>query len=141
MVALQQELKSIAGVTAIIYVQGCATELRRKRKRGLIADKPETIMINDAVCEGCGDCAVKSNCVAVKPVMRPEGEKRQIDQSLCNKDMSCLNGFCPSFVTVKKAGESDASTPSKTNIKPAFPDRYNTANAAASQQEISVIFS
>ena len=102
MLALQQELKSIAGVTAIIYVQGCATELRRKRKRGLIADKPETIMINDAVCEGCGDCAVKSNCVAVKPLMRPEGEKRQIDQSLCNKDMSCLNGFCPSFVTVKK---------------------------------------
>jgi indolepyruvate ferredoxin oxidoreductase len=89
MLALQQELKSIAGVTAIIYVQGCATELRRKRKRGLIADKPETIMINDAVCEGCGDCAVKSNCVAVKPLMRPEGEKRQIDQSLCNKDMSC----------------------------------------------------
>ena len=121
MLPLQQELKSIAGVTAIIYVQGCATELRRKRKRGLIADKTETIIINDAVCEGCGDCAVKSNCVAVKPLMRPEGEKRQIDQSLCNKDMSCLNGFCPSFVTVKKAGGSDASTPSKTNIKPAFP--------------------
>ena len=121
MVTVQQELKSISGVTAIIYIQGCATELRRKRKRGLLADKPETIVINDAVCEGCGDCAVKSNCVAVKPVMRPEGEKRQIDQSLCNKDMSCLNGFCPSFVTVKKAGGSDASTPSKTNIKPAFP--------------------
>ena len=78
-------------------------------------------MINDSVCEGCGDCAVKSNCVAVKPLMRPEGEKRQIDQSLCNKDMSCLNGFCPSFVTVKKANESDQSTPAKTFLRPAFP--------------------
>jgi indolepyruvate ferredoxin oxidoreductase len=65
---------------------------------------------------------VKSNCVAVKPLMRPEGEKRQIDQSLCNKDMSCLNGFCPSFVTVKKANKSDQSTPAKTFVKPTFPE-------------------
>jgi indolepyruvate ferredoxin oxidoreductase len=117
-VKLQQELKSITGVTAIIYVQDCATELRRKRKRGLIADKPETIVINEAVCEGCGDCAVKSNCVAVKPVMRPEGEKRMIDQSLCNKDMSCLTGFCPSFVTLK-GGNTASKAPPAT--RPAFP--------------------
>jgi indolepyruvate ferredoxin oxidoreductase len=107
LLAVQQSLKTISGVTAIIYVQSCATELRRKRKRGLIHDKPETIMINSAVCEGCGDCAAKSNCVAIKPVTTPEGEKRQIDQSLCNKDMSCLDGFCPSFVSVRV--DTDAS--------------------------------
>ena len=97
---VQNRLKTISGVTALIYVQHCATELRRGRKRGTVADRPETVVINDAVCEGCGDCAEKSNCVAVKPIWRPEGEKKQIDHSLCNKDFSCITGFCPSFVTL-----------------------------------------
>ncbi|MGB1946731.1 MAG: DUF6537 domain-containing protein, partial [Candidatus Puniceispirillaceae bacterium] len=97
---VQNRLKTIKGVTALIYVQHCATELRRGRKRGTVADRPETVVINDAVCEGCGDCAEKSNCVAVKPIWRPEGEKKQIDHSLCNKDFSCITGFCPSFVTL-----------------------------------------
>tara|TARA_A100001234_G_scaffold74720_1_gene66051 strand:- start:1768 stop:3597 length:1830 start_codon:yes stop_codon:yes gene_type:complete len=102
---VQNRLKTIKGVTALIYVQSCATELRRGRKRGTIADRAETIVINDAVCEGCGDCAEKSNCVAVKPLWRPEGDKKQIDPSLCNKDFSCINGFCPSFVTLTGASQ------------------------------------
>ncbi len=97
---VQNRLKTIKGVTALIYVQHCATELRRGRKRGTVPDRPETVVINDAVCEGCGDCAEKSNCVAVKPIWRPEGEKKHIDHSLCNKDFSCITGFCPSFVTL-----------------------------------------
>ncbi len=97
---VQNKLKTIKGVTALIYVQSCATELRRGRKRGTIAEPAETVLINDAVCEGCGDCAEKSNCVAVKPIWRPEGEKKQVDDSLCNKDLSCITGFCPSFVTL-----------------------------------------
>jgi len=100
LLAVQDRLKQVKGVTAIIYVQNCATELRRARKRGKLPDRPETVIINEAVCEGCGDCAQKSNCVAVKPVWHPEGEKKQIDQSLCNKDLSCITGFCPSFVTL-----------------------------------------
>ena len=99
-VDVQNKLKTIKGVTALIYVQSCATELRRGRKRGTIAKPAETVLINDAVCEGCGDCAEKSNCVAVKPIWRPEGEKKQVDDSLCNKDLSCITGFCPSFVTL-----------------------------------------
>ena len=102
---VQNRLKTIKGVTALIYVQSCATELRRGRKRGTIADRAETIVINDAVCEGCGDCAEKSNCVAVKPLWSPEGDKKQIDPSLCNKDFSCIDGFCPSFVTLKGASQ------------------------------------
>ena len=100
LMSVQNQLKTIKGVTALIYVQNCATELRRGRKRGTISDRAETVLINDAVCEGCGDCAENSNCVAVKPLLRPEGEKKQIDQSQCNKDFSCINGFCPSFVTL-----------------------------------------
>ena len=106
LIDVQNRLKKIKGVTALIYVQHCATELRRGRKRGTIADRPETVVINDAVCEGCGDCAEKSNCVAVKPLWRPEGDKKQIDHSLCNKDFSCINGFCPSFVTLTGARQS-----------------------------------
>ena len=135
--SVQADLKSIAGVTAIIYVQSCATELRRQRKRGLIADKPETVLINDAVCEGCGDCAVKSNCVAVKPAMRPAGEVRQIDQSLCNKDMSCLNGFCPSFVTVTFGTMALNLLPT---ARPAFPDDMVLPDPTPAKKGISNIF-
>ena len=135
LMAVQQELKSIRGVTAIIYVQNCATELRRKRKRGLVADKPETIVINQAVCEGCGDCATQSNCVAVKPVMTAEGEKRQIDQSLCNKDMSCVDGFCPSFVSVVPSDAAPAVMP-----LPAFPSDIEIPAPDAASDERCNIF-
>ena len=118
---VQNRLKKTEGVTALIYVQHCATELRRGRKRGTAVDRPETVVINDAVCEGCGDCAEKSNCVAVKPIWRPEGEKKEIDHSLCNKDFSCITGFCPSFVTL-----IGASQPRPQNIK--LPDYINLPN-------------
>jgi indolepyruvate ferredoxin oxidoreductase len=101
--AVQRELRDIPGLTALIYDQTCAAEKRRRRKRGRFPDPPERVFINDAVCEGCGDCSVKSNCIAVQPVETELGRKRRIDQSSCNKDFSCLKGFCPSFVTVRGA--------------------------------------
>ncbi len=99
--ALQRELRDIPGVTVLIYAQTCATEKRRRRKRGKLEDPNRFVVINDLVCEGCGDCSVESNCLSVVPKETPFGRKRQIDQNSCNKDYSCLNGFCPSFVTVE----------------------------------------
>ncbi len=101
--AVQRELRDIEGLTVLIYDQTCAAEKRRRRKRGKSPDPPERVFINDAVCEGCGDCSDKSNCIAVLPVETELGRKRRIDQSNCNKDFSCLKGFCPSFVTVRGA--------------------------------------
>ncbi|MEZ5480085.1 MAG: 2-oxoacid:acceptor oxidoreductase family protein, partial [Thiolinea sp.] len=98
---VQRELRLIPGVSVLIYEQTCATEKRRRRKRGLMADPARWVYINDLVCEGCGDCSVESNCLSVEPKATPFGRKRQINQSQCNKDFSCLNGFCPSFVTVE----------------------------------------
>jgi len=98
--SLQREMRQCKGVSILIYDQTCAAEKRRRRKRGLMDDPPERVFINEAVCEGCGDCGVKSNCVAIAPIDTPFGRKRRIDQSSCNKDFSCLDGFCPSFVTV-----------------------------------------
>jgi indolepyruvate ferredoxin oxidoreductase len=98
---IQRELRDIPGVTVLIYAQTCATEKRRRRKRGLMDDPKKFVVINDLVCEGCGDCSVESNCLSVIPKETPFGRKRQIDQNSCNKDYSCVNGFCPSFVTVE----------------------------------------
>ncbi len=100
---IQESLSKVKGVSVIVYIQTCAAEKRRRRKRGLYPDPDKRIFINTDVCEGCGDCGVQSNCVAIVPVETEFGRKRAIDQSACNKDFSCLNGFCPSFVTVEGA--------------------------------------
>jgi indolepyruvate ferredoxin oxidoreductase len=99
--AVQREFRSILGCTVIIYDQTCATEKRRRRKRGTMVDPAVRVVINELVCEGCGDCGVQSNCLSVEPLETEFGRKRTINQSTCNKDMSCLKGFCPSFVTVE----------------------------------------
>ncbi|ASP21521.1 indolepyruvate ferredoxin oxidoreductase [Antarctobacter heliothermus] len=100
---IQREMSEKEGVSAIIYVQTCAAEKRRRRKRGTFPDPDQRVFINTDVCEGCGDCGVQSNCVAIVPEETELGRKRAIDQSACNKDFSCLKGFCPSFVTLKGA--------------------------------------
>lgn len=97
---VQRRLREMQGVTVLIYEQTCAAEKRRRRKKGELADPPKRLFINEAVCEGCGDCTVQSNCVAVLPQETPMGRKRKIDQTSCNKDYSCAKGFCPSFVGV-----------------------------------------
>jgi indolepyruvate ferredoxin oxidoreductase len=113
--AVQREFREIKGTSVIIYDQTCATEKRRRRKRGSMVDPAKRVVINELVCEGCGDCGVQSNCLSVEPLETEFGRKRTINQSTCNKDMSCLKGFCPSFVTVeggqlkKKAKDKTAS--------------------------------
>ena len=99
--AVQIELREVSGCTALIFDQTCAAEKRRRRKRGKMEDPNKHVVINPEVCEGCGDCGIQSNCLSVLPKETERGRKRQIDQSACNKDFSCIRGFCPSFVTVK----------------------------------------
>ena len=98
--AVQKTLRKVKGASAIVFVQTCAAEKRRRRKRGLLEDPARRVMINPAVCEGCGDCSVQSNCISVEPLETELGRKRTINQSTCNKDYSCVKGFCPSFVTI-----------------------------------------
>ena len=98
--AVQRELREVPGVTVLIYEQTCAAEKRRRRKKRELVEPPKRLFIHQAVCEGCGDCSVQSNCVAVLPLETPLGRKRQIDQTACNKDYACAQGFCPSFVGV-----------------------------------------
>ncbi len=98
--AVQRELREFDGVSAIIYEQACATESRRMRKRGTLADPNERLFIHPEVCEGCGDCGVQSNCIAIEPLETALGRKRRINQTVCNKDFSCAKGLCPSFITV-----------------------------------------
>ncbi|HSV54673.1 MAG TPA: indolepyruvate ferredoxin oxidoreductase family protein [Burkholderiaceae bacterium] len=115
---IQREFRELKGTTAIIYDQTCATEKRRRRKRGTMVDPQKRVVINELVCEGCGDCSVQSNCLSVEPVETEFGRKRRINQNTCNKDYSCVKGFCPSFVTVeggqlkkpKKEKKGDVST-------------------------------
>ncbi|OYX41808.1 MAG: indolepyruvate ferredoxin oxidoreductase [Rhodobacterales bacterium 32-67-9] len=113
---IQKKFREIKGVSVILYIQTCAAEKRRRRKRGLFPDPDRRVFINTDICEGCGDCGVQSNCVSIVPVETEFGRKRAIDQSSCNKDFSCLDGFCPSFVTlqgakVKKAGAAEFALP------------------------------
>lgn len=113
---VQNRIREIEGVTAIVYIQTCAAEKRRRRKRGLFPDPDKRIFINPDVCEGCGDCGVQSNCVSILPLETELGRKREIDQFSCNKDFSCVNGFCPSFVTlegaqIKKSEKAELALP------------------------------
>ncbi|MBW8829235.1 MAG: indolepyruvate ferredoxin oxidoreductase family protein [Burkholderiales bacterium] len=123
---IQREFRELKGTTVIIYDQTCATEKRRRRKRGTMVEPSKRVVINELVCEGCGDCSVKSNCLSVEPVETEFGRKRRINQNSCNKDYSCTNGFCPSFVTVeggqmKSAKKADKTRPSPFSL-PAIPE-------------------
>ncbi|PJC95792.1 indolepyruvate ferredoxin oxidoreductase [Janthinobacterium sp. BJB1] len=135
--AVQRELREVQGVSVLIYDQTCAAEKRRRRKKGEYPDLAKRMVINDAVCEGCGDCGVQSNCVSILPKETEFGRKRTIDQSSCNKDYSCAKGFCPSFVTVEggslkktktgagKPGETDDFGPLPEPVLPGCEAPYN----------------
>ncbi|MCA3028278.1 MAG: indolepyruvate ferredoxin oxidoreductase family protein [Rhodocyclaceae bacterium] len=118
---VQRELREIDGVTILVYDQTCAAEKRRRRKRGTFPDPQKRVVINDLVCEGCGDCGKKSNCLSVIPVETEFGRKRAIDQSSCNKDFSCVKGFCPSFVTVE-GGQLRKKKPVVQEVLNALPE-------------------
>jgi indolepyruvate ferredoxin oxidoreductase len=138
--AIQRELRDYAGVSVLVYDQTCASEKRRRRKKNtadktVFPDPARRVVINDLVCEGCGDCSVQSNCLSVEPLETEFGRKRQINQSSCNKDFSCLKGFCPSFVTVEggqlrkgKTGGSKAPAALPSLAQPAVPQLADGAS-------------
>ncbi len=115
----------------LIYDQTCAAELRRRRKRGLVPDPPRRVVINEAACEGCGDCSKQSNCLSIVPVETEFGRKRAIDQSSCNKDMSCLDGFCPSLVTCMGVPSAGAPFRCPTSRFPSRSCRGSTGPTAS----------
>jgi indolepyruvate ferredoxin oxidoreductase len=133
--AVQKTLRKVKGASAIVFVQTCAAEKRRRRKRGLLEDPARRVMINPAVCEGCGDCSVQSNCISVEPLETELGRKRAINQSTCNKDYSCVKGFCPSFVTIDggkmrkraPAGVGDIGELPEPASRPTLERPYNVA--------------
>ncbi|MGO4908657.1 indolepyruvate ferredoxin oxidoreductase family protein [Pseudorhodobacter sp. W20_MBD10_FR17] len=128
---VQEKFSKLKGVSVIVYIQTCAAEKRRRRKRGEFSDPDKRVFINTDICEGCGDCGVQSNCVSIVPVETELGRKRAIDQSSCNKDYSCVSGFCPSFLTlegakVKKAATADVVLPDLP--EPVLPSINGTFN-------------
>src|SRR6188472_3277668 len=133
--AVQKTLREVKGASAIVFVQTCAAEKRRRRKRGLMDDPARRVLINPGVCEGCGDCSVQSNCISVEPLETELGRKRTIIQSTCNKDYSCLKGFCPSFVTIDggkmrkraAAGVGDIGELPEPASRPTLERPYNVA--------------
>ncbi|WP_170606808.1 indolepyruvate ferredoxin oxidoreductase family protein [Ruegeria arenilitoris] len=131
LINVQEKFREIEGVSVIVYVQTCAAEKRRRRKRGTFPDPDKRVFINTDICEGCGDCGVQSNCVSIVPKDTELGRKRAIDQSSCNKDFSCLNGFCPSFVTlegamIRKEATTDVDLPDLPD--PELPQIQGTHN-------------
>ncbi|ABL81346.1 MULTISPECIES: indolepyruvate ferredoxin oxidoreductase family protein [unclassified Nocardioides] len=137
LVETQEELARIAGVTALIHDQECATELRRKRKRKLVAEPAQRAFINERVCEGCGDCGAKSNCLSVQPVGTEYGRKTQIHQASCNKDYSCLDGDCPSFLTVVPAA-TGARTTTRRVVGDLAPDALPAPGAVVPSDEFGM---
>ena len=124
---LQRELREVSGVSALIYDQTCAAELHRKRKRGTIEAPDKRVVINELVCEGCGDCNIQSNCLSVMPLETEFGRKRRINQSSCNQDFSCLEGFCPSFVTLRGA-KRNPPRPLASEVLPSLPEPPQAEN-------------
>ncbi|MGN1055594.1 MAG: indolepyruvate ferredoxin oxidoreductase family protein, partial [Comamonas sp.] len=124
--SLQRRMRETAGCTAIIYDQTCATEKRRRRKRGTLATKNRAVIINELVCEGCGDCSFQSNCLSVEPIDTEFGRKRRINHNSCNQDFSCIDGFCPSFVTVEggQLKKPQPNTPSDTRQLSPIPEPH-----------------
>ena len=142
--AVQRRLREVDGVTVIIYDQECATERRRKRKRGLAEKAGKRVMINPRVCEDCGDCSRTSNCIAVEPIETPFGRKRRIDQSNCNQDFSCVEGFCPSFVSLIGAAPArpDApvlGAPPAEPLRPVQTEAWNLVIAGVGGQGVTAL--
>jgi len=142
--AVQRRLREVDGVTVLIYDQECATERRRKRKRGLAEKATRRIMINPRVCEDCGDCSRTSNCIAVEPIETEFGRKRRIDQSNCNQDFSCVDGFCPSFVSLVgaepvKPAAPTALVPPAEPWRPAQTEAWNLVIAGIGGQGVTAL--
>lgn len=136
---IQKTLRNTRGVTAIVYEQTCATEKRRRRKRGLMSDPNKRLFINSEVCEGCGDCSVQSNCISITPLETEFGRKRKIDQSTCNKDYSCAKGFCPSFVTVTGGQIAKQLSASTTGLETLLADLPEPTQANIGENGFNIL--